>query len=250
MTFNPTDASAIKGLAGRLKVDPASLVALFERESNSNPNVWGGAGGKYRGLIQFGPEARKEVGLPDKKMTIAEQIPYVETYFQQRGFTPGKHGTTELYRTVLVGNPYQGGTDSWGTNSDKDAKRMMPGGDLYKIGMQKLSSNNAESPISTSSTTKTSPQTTTTATNPLAGVPPVKVSINFGNVGQTKPKANIDPITGLIGSMLGVKTNTDSNENPNFVESLIAKLLQQATQEKQEFAMTPNLYDTDTLSIG
>jgi hypothetical protein len=60
-------------------------------------------------------------------MSIAEQMPYVEKYFQQRGFTPGKHGTTELYRTVLVGNPRQSGTDSFGTNSDKAAERMKPG---------------------------------------------------------------------------------------------------------------------------
>jgi hypothetical protein len=104
----------------------------MEMESGLDPNIWGGAGGQYRGLIQFGPGARKEVGLPNKPMTIAEQMPYVERYFQQRGFTPGKHGTTELYRTVLVGNPRQSGTDSFGTNSDKAAERMKPGGDLYQ----------------------------------------------------------------------------------------------------------------------
>jgi murein DD-endopeptidase MepM/ murein hydrolase activator NlpD len=65
-------------------------------------------------------------------MTIAGQLPFVEKYFQQRGFQPGKHGATELYRTVLVGNPGQSGTDSFGTNSDAAAKRMLPGGDLYK----------------------------------------------------------------------------------------------------------------------
>lgn len=73
-------------------------------------------------------------------MTVEEQIPYVEKYFQGRGFTPGKHGVQEMYRTVLVGNPYQGGTDSFGTNSDAAAKRMLPGGDLYQRGMAKLQS--------------------------------------------------------------------------------------------------------------
>ena len=104
----------------------------MELESGLDPNVWGGGGGQYRGLIQFGPGARKEVGLPEGPMSIAQQMPYVEKYFQQRGFQPGKHGTTELYRTVLVGNPNQSGTDSFGTNSDAAAKRMMPGGDLYQ----------------------------------------------------------------------------------------------------------------------
>lgn len=132
MSLSPQDAQAIAGTAQRLGVDPRTLGALMEMESGLDPNIWGGGGGKYRGLIQFGPGARKEVGLPEGPMTIAQQMPYVEKYFQQRGFQPGKHGTTELYRTVLVGNPNQSGTDSFGTNSDAAAKRMMPGGDLYQ----------------------------------------------------------------------------------------------------------------------
>jgi hypothetical protein len=132
MSLSVEDAKAIAGTAQRLGVDPRTLGGLMELESGVDPNIWGGAGGKYRGLIQFGPGARQEVGLPDGPMTIAQQMPYVEKYFQQRGFQPGKHGPTELYRTVLVGNPSQSGTDSFGTNSDKAAARMRPGGDLYQ----------------------------------------------------------------------------------------------------------------------
>ena len=130
MALSTKDARAIALTAQGLGVDPRTLGALMELESGLDPNVWGGAGGKYRGLIQFGPGARKEVGLPDRPMSIAEQMPYVAKYFQQRGFTPGKHGPVELYRTVLVGNPHQSGTDSFGTNSDSAAKRMLPGGDF------------------------------------------------------------------------------------------------------------------------
>lgn len=132
MSLSLQDAQAIASTAQRLRVDPRALGALMEMESGLDPNIWGGAGGQYRGLIQFGPRASKEVGLPNKPMSIAEQMPFVERYFQQRGFTPGKHGTTELYRTVLVGNPRQSGTDSFGTNSDRAAERMKPGGDLYQ----------------------------------------------------------------------------------------------------------------------
>ena len=132
MALTKGDAAAIASTAQRLGVDPRTLGALFELESGTDPNIWGGAGGQYRGLIQFGPGARKEVGLPQGPMTISGQLPYVEKYFQQRGFQPGKHGPTELYRTVLVGNPGQSGTDSFGTNSDAAAKRMLPGGDLYQ----------------------------------------------------------------------------------------------------------------------
>jgi len=138
MALSQQDAQAIVQLGRELGVDPASLGGLMELESGINPNIWGGAGGKYRGLIQFGPGARQEVGLPSKQMTIAEQIPYVKKYFQQRGFKPGEHGVTEMYRTVLVGNPYQSGTDTFGTESDSAAKRMLPGGDLYERARIKL----------------------------------------------------------------------------------------------------------------
>ena len=138
MSISREDAQAILSTAYKLQVDPGTLSGLIQLESGFDPNVIGGSGNNYRGLIQFGPGARKEVGLPDGPMTIAQQMPYVEKYFAQRGFTPGKHDATALYRTVLVGNPYQSGTDSFGTNSDAAAKRMLPGGDLYETGKAKL----------------------------------------------------------------------------------------------------------------
>ena len=137
MRLSPRDANAIVGLANRMGVDPGSLAGLMHMESGINPNIWGGSGGNYRGLIQFGPGARKEVGLPDDPMTIEAQVPYVEEYFKQRGFKPGM-SAEQMYRTVLVGNPHQSGTDSFGTNSDKAGARMKPGGDLYDSGMAAL----------------------------------------------------------------------------------------------------------------
>ena len=131
------DRTAVFRTANQLGVDPYSLGALIEFESNFRPNVMGGDGGNYRGLIQFGPGARQEVGLPNRDMTIAEQMPYVKKYFDQRGFKPGM-STTQMYRTVLVGNPGQSGTDSFGTNSDAAAKNMMPGGDLYNVARERL----------------------------------------------------------------------------------------------------------------
>jgi hypothetical protein len=138
MSLSRDDALAIVQTSRNLGVDPGSFAGLLQLESGIDPNIWGGDGGNYRGLIQFGPGARQEVGLPDGPMTIQQQLPYVEKYYQQRGFKPGQHDETALYRTVLVGNPYDSGTDSNGTNSDSAAQRMMPGGDLYNTGLQKL----------------------------------------------------------------------------------------------------------------
>lgn len=209
MPISKQDAQAIVQLGRELGVDPISLGGLMEMESGINPNIWGGAGGKYRGLIQFGPGARKEVGLPSKPMTIAEQIPYVKKYFQQRGFTPGKHGVTEMYRTVLVGNPYQSGTDSFGTQSDSTAKRMLPGGDLYERARKKLEGG-LGSPIQTASTQS--------ATRTAATQAPKKDS----GLGQILLNKFIDMMGVTGGKLFGPRSGLPAPEMPDYSEKASA----------------------------
>lgn len=131
--LSPADRAAFLKTSRKLGLDPYEFGGLIQLESGFRPNVWGGEGNNYRGLIQFGPGARNEVGLPNRDMTIAEQLPYVEKYFDQRGFKPGM-GIEKAYATVLVGNP--GGSltakDSFGTSAGGAAPRMKAGGDLYK----------------------------------------------------------------------------------------------------------------------
>ena len=76
MSLSRRDALAILSGANKLQVDPGAFAGLMELDSGINPNIWGGAGGQYRGLIQFGPGARQEVGLPSGDMTIEQQMPY------------------------------------------------------------------------------------------------------------------------------------------------------------------------------
>lgn len=132
-TLKPEDRSAVFQTAKKLGLDPYEFGALIQQESGFRPNVIGGAGNQYRGLIQFGPGARKEVGLPSKEMTISEQLPYVEKYFQQRGYKPGM-GIAKAYATVLGGNPNVSLTakDSFGTSVASSLPRFVKGGALYK----------------------------------------------------------------------------------------------------------------------
>jgi len=138
-TLSPQDRAAFLQTSRNLGLNPYEFGGLIQLESGFRPNIWGGEGGKYRGLIQFGPGARQEVGLPSKDMTIAEQLPYVEKYFQSRGYKPGM-GIEKAYATVLVGNP--GGNlsakDSFGTSVGSAAPRMKAGGDLYKAAQATL----------------------------------------------------------------------------------------------------------------
>jgi hypothetical protein len=138
-TLQSADRQAVFKSAERLGLDPYEFGALVHQESGFRPNVWGGAGGQYRGLIQFGPGARKEVGLPDKPMTISEQLPYVEKYFQQRGYKPGM-GIAKAYATVLGGNPNVSlnAKDSFGTSVSSSLPKFKPGGSLYKEAIKTL----------------------------------------------------------------------------------------------------------------
>lgn len=138
-TLQSSDRQAVFESAKRLGLDPYEFGALVHQESGFRPNVWGGAGGQYRGLIQFGPGARKEVGLPDKPMTISEQLPYVEKYFQQRGYKPGM-GIAKAYATVLGGNPNVSlnAKDSFGTSVNSSLPKFKPGGSLYKEAIKTL----------------------------------------------------------------------------------------------------------------
>ena len=144
-TVQPGDREAIISAANDLGVDSRMLAALFHKESGLNPNIWGGDGKNYVGIIQFGKGARGETGLPSKaawrKMTIPEQMPYVIAYLRGRGYgskgtqIPGDHvgNIQRIYATILVGNP--GGNidapDSNNTTVRKSMKGFLPGGDHY-----------------------------------------------------------------------------------------------------------------------
>lgn len=138
-TLKPEDRQAVFQSAQRLGLDPYEFGALIHQESGFRPNVWGGQGGQYRGLIQFGPGARKEVGLPSKDMTIAEQMPYVEKYFQSRGYKPGM-GIAKAYATVLGGNPNVSlnAKDSFGTSVASSIPKFKVGGSLYRTAQATL----------------------------------------------------------------------------------------------------------------
>jgi len=140
-TVQPGDGEAITNGANDLGVDPKSFAALLHKESGLNPNIWGGDGGNYRGLIQFGAGARSETGLPNRDMTIPEQMPYVIKYLRGRGYgtkgtqVPGDHAGNiqRIYATILVGNPWGNidAKDSNGTTVRNSMKGFLPGGDHY-----------------------------------------------------------------------------------------------------------------------
>ena len=134
--ISTNDAQAISDSAHRLGLDPYELGAIIQMESGFDPNVWGGDGGNYYGLIQFGGPERGEVGMdPDKigKYTIQEQMQFVEKFLLGRGYRPGM-GVTKAYLTILAGNPNASLTamDSNNTSAGAAGQKMKRGGALYQ----------------------------------------------------------------------------------------------------------------------
>ena len=135
-TLRPEDRAAVYETAKRLQIDPYELGAVIHKESGFNPNVWGGAGGKYYGLIQFGTPERREARLDPNRIgsyTIREQLPHVERWLACRGYRPGM-GVQKLYATILGGNPNANiySKDAFGTSVANAVGSFRPGGTLYK----------------------------------------------------------------------------------------------------------------------
>ena len=132
------DRTAIFDAAKRLKLDPYELGGFLSLESgpNMDPNIRGGAGGNYYGMIQFGPTERQKYLDPNKigKYTRAEQMPQAVQFLLDRGFKPGQMGIDRAYATVLGGNPNVSlnDKDSFGTSVAGALPRFKKGGDLYK----------------------------------------------------------------------------------------------------------------------
>ena len=141
-TLKPEDRAAVFQSAQRLGLNPYEFGALIHQESGFRPNVYGGAGGNYYGLIQFGGPERAKY-LDKNKLgnyTIAEQLPAVEKFLTDRGYKPGQMGIDRAYATILGGNPNVNlnAKDSFGTSVASSLPKFKEGGSLYKAAQATL----------------------------------------------------------------------------------------------------------------
>lgn len=101
--FTGENADALRQAAKELGTSPEDLATVISYESKFRPGVWGGKGGNYMGLIQFGGPERAQFGANDKQ-SFKEQLPAVVRYLKTRGFKPGM-GLLDLYSTINAGAP-------------------------------------------------------------------------------------------------------------------------------------------------
>ncbi|MCA6121909.1 hypothetical protein J6500_08345 [Bradyrhizobium sp. WSM 1704] len=75
----------------------------YETGGTFNHNLWGGSGGNYFGLIQFGPNERARYGVREGQ-SISEQMRAVERFLRDRGLKAGM-GLLDVYSTINAGSP-------------------------------------------------------------------------------------------------------------------------------------------------
>jgi tape measure domain-containing protein len=130
-------ASGSKGQAlidvgKRLGVNPLDLATIIEFESGGRPDIVGGAGDNYQGLIQFGPEERQRFGA-NTGQSFEEQlrgpvVKFLEARFRGVGRTTQGADISDLYATVLAGNPNanKNSPDAFGTTVNSAVRDKFP----------------------------------------------------------------------------------------------------------------------------
>ena len=194
----PEERMAIIEGARKLGLDPYEFGGFLSLESgvNMDPNIVGGAGGRHKGLIQFGSNEQKLYGIAGPQ-TRASQMPKVLQYFQDRGFKPGM-GIDRAYATVLGGNPNVSlsAEDSFGTSVAGALPRFKKGGDLYK---------NAER---------------------VLGDLPGQVAIAQGN---QKPNRNLS-VSEVLAPILGSAANASVEEKKSIANTLLDEVKSSITE--------------------
>lgn len=84
--------------------DTNGLLDAIRYESSGRPDIWGGKGNKYFGLIQFGPNERAQFGVDTQNPNARNQIDAAYNFLQARGYKPGM-GLLDLYSTINAGSP-------------------------------------------------------------------------------------------------------------------------------------------------
>lgn len=122
--MTPEAIAYLRAKAQSAGYNPDDLLRVINYESSGRPDVWGGKGGKYFGLIQFGEPERKQFGVDTVHPNAQNQIDATFRFLDARGFKPGM-GLMDLYSTVLAGSPgHYNRTDGAGTVSQHVAKMM------------------------------------------------------------------------------------------------------------------------------
>lgn len=122
--MTPEDIAYLRAQAQARGYNADDILKAIQYESSGRPTVWGGKGGDYFGLIQFGPTERKAYGVDTQNPNARNQIDATMRFLGDRGFKPGM-GLLDLYSTINAGSPgHYKASDGNGTVASHVAKMM------------------------------------------------------------------------------------------------------------------------------
>lgn len=137
-------------VAAQLGVSVKDLITVIGYETGGTFDPWqkGGAGGAYRGLIQWSPDNQKTYNL-NEGSSIGEQADAIGKYLYDRGVRPGM-GILQIYAAINAGNVNRvnasdannGGAP--GTVTDKVNSKVMADHSANAEALLKLYGNMAE----------------------------------------------------------------------------------------------------------
>lgn len=123
-SLTPDDVAYLAQQSAQYGYDPQHLMRAMNYESGADPTRWGGKGGKYFGLIQFGPEERKQFGVDTENPNARNQIDATLAFLKTRGYKPGM-GLLDMYSTINAGSPgHYMASDGNGTVASHVAKML------------------------------------------------------------------------------------------------------------------------------
>lgn len=107
--LGPEFLARVKEVAQNINCDYKDLLAVMNSESGLNPAIQNQAGYQAYGLIQFTPDAAREIGTSVEKlvkMSAVEQLDYVEKFYlkarKTRGFGNKKFTAADLYAITFL----------------------------------------------------------------------------------------------------------------------------------------------------
>ena len=129
----------INRVAAERGLNPRDLASVISYETGGtfNPNKWGGKGGSYAGLIQMGPNERKQFGWQPGQ-SLDNQFNAINGYLKARGGS--NTDLAGLYRTINGGNvnASMNASDGNGTIAQHIAKIQNEHGGAYDLLARKV----------------------------------------------------------------------------------------------------------------
>jgi len=223
-SLSPELAKAIIASAGRLGVDPVDIGTAISYETGGtfNPGMWGGAGGRHLGLIQFGAEERAKYGVNEKQSPV-EQMAAVESFLRDRGVKPGM-GMMDIYSTINAGSPGRyGASDAAnggmpGTVADK-VRDQMGSHRAGVVGMLQ-GPRDPVSPIDPTST----------------GAPPLSLAAPVGALAQGSPPSTASILADAGSKLTGGGQQQQQPQQPEYLAPQQIQMAQPNVGQSQQIA--------------